>query len=1640
MNKKEVQNQFQFRNFIDKMGKYLSINTIKLLLLISILVFGKVNILIGQKTYYEDQKVKTTKTYTCFVDNATGWMYGFDIGEPSYTLSGPVTIAPGAGDPGFTDAIYSYTDCTWFISDGQLGIQFNITFTSLEQLGTWTVVVDGIGADPYYCAYNGCEGPTCYPQGLYELFPLTYIITVWNNPPTASPSHNPSPKWNRTVQLDANSSDPDGGSLSHSWSITNKPASSTATLSNPNTETPSITFSSENDIGEWSFRVNVDDNEGERKTFTHSFVVPNEKPNIHIEGNTNINAKDQITLSAVNSGSTDPGNDVDGGALTFKWEVLSAPAGGSFSVGDTWNTRTISFPTTEDDITTVAGVDNVLYTFKVTATDNEGDSDAAEIEVYVNNIPPEISFNGMNHIDIGQPIDVMTTILDDQDDGSLQFKWDIIQAPQSSSVPIQEGFSYSSSLTMNTNISYAGTWIFRLTATDNEGESICDDFIVLVDAPPLAHINGPDILGSFSFPLELSGEASIDPDSPCPSDPNRCHNTSDPPVHDISTGIKQYSWFLVDYPFELAGDYTTGSVDEVFGIPAHDPTLELTFGDIEQGEWTFGLEVVDGEDNTNYVEFTVTVVDENGTPFAIISPPSIYAVDVYGKISEDISLSGYQSFDLDNVLAGDIIRPGVGISDYSWKVVQSPAGCSVPILPSGSGAHTINIYNAGDIIDPKCQGIMVLELTVTDDDTPAKKGSAKTMVIIGNCPGDLCIDYPTTINPFYIEFAENTDIEILYHLNSIIYDDPVFQYGLISMLEIFYETESSPVFTSYDFNILSSDKGGFLVYHWNGYTNTNDRPRSGMYHVKITLLDYGFLPVGRSTLEMNSIQIEVVEPEILSTSSNLVCYDYLKNGREQVDLNYQIDGYESADNLTLRVLDLSESVVYESNNIPEGYGTIHWDGRDPFAQLLPAGSYELELEAYRAGISLGISNRYQLDIMRMDLDVDANRDNIIEDADNDDLGEEIWGKGIGTKGALVLANSDDDDGNHLPDNWAGGDFNYDGTAEAEDNKVNNDPDKNDLAPLILRKSGLIALPAGAEYKLRIEKPTSEPSFYSSIDAKDRARIFIPSLITGDNITIQAGDISIIGPTNGAVVEFTGSPSPSQQNVNLFNGSGEVQCGIEGIKYGSLLDVILEFYMSGILRYEDRVSMRVAPFILSNHTKSVSLTIPADKTVYIEDLGSNNKDLCDAIELEYTMGYLDKATSGGDPWHQDGYEIGYSKAPYGEMPVVFGLPRGARNLDLLNKYTRQKLLKSNVGIIHELQNIDGGDPADPDDGGNLECIPGSPEKFLYGDMMKSDIVEFLSAQGVQTKQPINTSFLAVGHVDEIVSYCPNGIHGLIASPDVAWALLIIANSKDPGAPMLNGMRDLSNVVSPGGTTVGSVVGNLTLKTYNIEQILSSSNLGKVCADLGIILSASIPAPDVSNTGSLLLSRAGGLIGFFPNTNLRTFKLTFTNDHEYNINFQEAGSATWTPDGTGDIANDIISSSRTAFLLNNWWNLGTPVVGDIFTFTVNPNVTWLEVPVLFRDYDAGKGLAYTNNTVNSLVDGARIITAQTFGPKIDLGTGTVRDIFESYMISIWNKAGYTNVVHADERATYHNYCGSIHCGTNVRRTITTTNWWE
>lgn len=470
--------------------------------------------------------------------------------------------------------------------------------------------------------------------------------------------------------------------------------------------------------------------------------------------------------------------------------------------------------------------------------------------------------------------------------------------------------------------------------------------------------------------------------------------------------------------------------------------------------------------------------------------------------------------------------------------------------------------------------------------------------------------------------------------------------------------------------------------------------------------------------------------------------------------------------------------------------------------------------------SVGASPRVATTYFR--LRVDANRDGAVDTTDP----PTTWTWGASGSGAVVLPNFDNDPPGTDVDT---ADRTIDTGGDASD----------DVAPLVIEPVPGTTAAAGTRLEL-------------SVSPANTVRIF------GGH---SAGSTEIIGPATGTTHRFPALPT------------ARLQIGMEALRYaGSGFDGKIEIKLKTILpvggNLEQTTVVRVAPWIMPNHTH-------AAEKVFVVDAGSfNSRFRSELRTLVTAAGCTLVEHAGGDIWMQDAFEFGVSNLPSRGFRTVFRAPR-----DRPLKTFPRTLLAPDLGYTTQGTLVP---DSTFDSHGNLEASPavtvrGKHYRFgriYYGpgrplDPFDSEVRDFLRAQVVQDPFEVDTSWLTVGHVDEVVTFVPtqattgNRFKLLIASPRKAYRILDGLARTNPTARMfvgksLDGTTSLEATVRAFLTATDDIhprlraeiaAGHLTyttrpLRTYNDDR---QANLDTIKAtmtrELGLSASDIIEIPAI-----------------------------------------------------------------------------------------------------------------------------------------------------------------------------------------------------
>ncbi|HIK27917.1 MAG: protein-arginine deiminase domain-containing protein [Oscillatoriaceae bacterium SKW80] len=400
---------------------------------------------------------------------------------------------------------------------------------------------------------------------------------------------------------------------------------------------------------------------------------------------------------------------------------------------------------------------------------------------------------------------------------------------------------------------------------------------------------------------------------------------------------------------------------------------------------------------------------------------------------------------------------------------------------------------------------------------------------------------------------------------------------------------------------------------------------------------------------------------------------------------------------------------------------------------------------------------------------DTNRDGILDTKDY--FKRHYWNW---KKGAIILFNNDDDDGNKSLD-W-------------QDKLINGDKDIEDLAKLKFKVGSNFA-----KAKLVLEAD-EKASPYINIFQKDEGGW---KLVNADGKSALAYNRDILFGVE------------AKQFANKdWNG---------------LLRLKALAIQDGKIVAEDTIKMRVSPWIMLPNTAPVV-------EMYVSDRGKNNSQFISQIRaIASSINTTVQVVPGGNTWMQDTMKIGYVQFPNQSRLQNFSvvleshLKSNARSL-LNNDFGWFEISKPRQLDVFN-QWIDGY--------GNLQVtppLPGFPLGRIYYGKAGSvsfhpEVLDFIKAQEIQgTPVEIDTSWLMIRHVDEVINFIstPSGTPlMLVVSPEAGVNLLKELFYKGYGKAKIN--RELKEQ-----TTVEAALNNKNLIEYNLK--LQRENVNPIIVKL------------------------------------------------------------------------------------------------------------------------------------------------------------------------------------------------------------------
>ncbi|MBY4402364.1 hypothetical protein HQO26_13680 [Rhodococcus fascians] len=409
---------------------------------------------------------------------------------------------------------------------------------------------------------------------------------------------------------------------------------------------------------------------------------------------------------------------------------------------------------------------------------------------------------------------------------------------------------------------------------------------------------------------------------------------------------------------------------------------------------------------------------------------------------------------------------------------------------------------------------------------------------------------------------------------------------------------------------------------------------------------------------------------------------------------------------------------------------------------------------------------------------------------------------------------------------------------------------------------------------------------------------------------------------------------------------------------------------------DSVTMVVAPIVLHNHTEKVS-------TLYTSQSGDRPEHQRFASDLAAALGNTKvdnelKIIGTEDNWAQDYVEFGYVSMPAADgqvrsIEIAVRSPQPTR----IGGRALFDLRGPNFGAVQT-----GGDGyRQVDSFGNLEVIPPYEHngrsypagRIIYGNggaqsNMHEDVRTFFTSQQLQSPMvELDTSWLAIAHVDEFVQFLPadNARGWTIAVADPRSGLELMKKAQRDG----HGSEPAGSNAAKAGTSIDDLLADQSFLDANSEAAAAiDANLEILMNETGVGRDEVVAVPGLyekSGWTSALVTNDASTDGSSDGKNAPEYTKPF------DVNTATDGEVTYAPGTMGAFLpgaiNGIVVDSGTYFAPKQW---GPVIDGtDIFDAAV-------------REVYAAHGMTVT------LIDDYE--SHHAIGGEIHCGTNAVRAV--------------------------------------------------
>ncbi len=284
--------------------------------------------------------------------------------------------------------------------------------------------------------------------------------------------------------------DPDGDSLTYSWTLVSAPVGSTATLLQPTSVNPVLLT----DLpGDYEVALIVDD--GQLSSSPDKVVVSttNSPPVANAGADQSVPLDGVVVLDG--SGSSD----ADGDPLTYFWQIVGQPVASTATLDD----PTLVMPSFVAD-------QPGQYVVELVVDDGMATSAPDTVVIDTLNSPPVAAAGPDQMVFLGSVVQLDGTGSTDVDGDPLLYFWSITSAPSGSSATISDPTIVLPTLTVDV----AGSYVVQLIVSDGALDSAPDSMVIsTLNTPPVAEA-GPDqtVAPSSTVTLDGSGSSDVDGD------------------------------------------------------------------------------------------------------------------------------------------------------------------------------------------------------------------------------------------------------------------------------------------------------------------------------------------------------------------------------------------------------------------------------------------------------------------------------------------------------------------------------------------------------------------------------------------------------------------------------------------------------------------------------------------------------------------------------------------------------------------------------------------------------------------------------------------------------------------------------------------------------------------------------------------------------------------------------------------------------------------------------------------------------------------------------------------------------------------------------------------------------------------------